>query len=95
MKPSYYAGNVIWLTGLSGSGKSTIAKALLDSALERSVRAVVLDGDELRKGLNADLGVRFEGPYREFASHCSHRQVVRLGGVSGHCCHDLAAAGTS
>jgi adenylylsulfate kinase len=56
MKSSYYAGSVIWLTGLSGSGKSTIARALFDSAQKWNVRAIVLDGDELRKGLNADLG---------------------------------------
>ncbi|MBI2213558.1 MAG: adenylyl-sulfate kinase [Acidobacteria bacterium] len=49
-------GAVVWLTGLSGSGKSTIAYAL-ESRLARAGRlAYVLDGDNLRHGLNDDLG---------------------------------------
>lgn len=49
-------GAVVWLTGLSGSGKSTIAYAL-ESRLTRSRRlSCVLDGDNLRHGLNSDLG---------------------------------------
>lgn len=47
---------VIWLTGLSGAGKSTIAD-ILDRRLHALGRhAVVLDGDNLRRGMNADLG---------------------------------------
>ena len=46
---------VIWLTGLSGSGKSTIADLLEKTLFERSVRTYLLDGDELRTGLNRDL----------------------------------------
>ena len=47
---------VVWFTGLSGSGKSTLAN-LLDSELHAmKVRSYVLDGDNLRHGLNADLG---------------------------------------
>jgi adenylylsulfate kinase len=49
-------GCAVWLTGLSGSGKSTIARAL-EAALYAEGRLVyVLDGDNLRHGLNADLG---------------------------------------
>jgi len=47
---------VIWLTGLSGSGKSTIAEALVKALTARGQRAYVLDGDVLREGLNRDLG---------------------------------------
>ncbi len=47
---------VIWFTGLSGSGKSTLANRL-DAALNLlKVRSYVLDGDNLRHGLNSDLG---------------------------------------
>jgi bifunctional enzyme CysN/CysC len=46
---------VIWLTGLSGSGKSTIARALDRALRERGHRSYVLDGDTLRLGLNRDL----------------------------------------
>lgn len=49
-------GGVLWLTGLPGSGKSTIARALHDHLRGHGFDAVVLDGDALRAGLNADLG---------------------------------------
>ena len=49
-------GAVLWLTGLSGSGKSTIAQLAEELLLEGGIRAYVLDGDNLRFGLNADLG---------------------------------------
>lgn len=51
---------VVWLTGLSGSGKSTIARHLEQRLLEEGVRAVRLDGDILRHGLNGDLGFSAE-----------------------------------
>ncbi len=49
-------GAVVWLTGLSGSGKSTLAVELEHALLERGHVAFVLDGDNVRHGLNADLG---------------------------------------
>ena len=49
-------GCVIWLTGLSGSGKSTVAMRAEQLLLERGVFAYVLDGDNVRHGLNKDLG---------------------------------------
>jgi adenylylsulfate kinase len=49
-------GCVVWLTGLSGSGKSTIARALEQHLVDRGRLAYVLDGDNLRHGLNSDLG---------------------------------------
>jgi bifunctional enzyme CysN/CysC len=47
---------VIWLTGLSGSGKSTIANALEKKLFSLDMHAYVLDGDNMRLGLNKDLG---------------------------------------
>jgi adenylyl-sulfate kinase len=49
-------GAVVWLTGLSGSGKSTVAQALAEVLSRAGHNAYVLDGDRLRTGLNADLG---------------------------------------
>ncbi len=49
-------GATIWLTGLSGSGKSTIASAVATCLVERGVLTYTLDGDNLRHGLNGDLG---------------------------------------
>lgn len=49
-------GATIWLTGLSGSGKSTIADGVAKHLLDSAVLAYVLDADNVRHGLNADLG---------------------------------------
>ena len=51
-----HRGCVVWFTGLSGSGKSTIAVALEKKLWERGVRAFILDGDNVRHGLNKNLG---------------------------------------
>lgn len=47
---------VLWLTGLSASGKSTLARAIEVELFSRGVAAYVLDGDNVRHGLNRDLG---------------------------------------
>ena len=49
-------GVTIWLTGLSGSGKSTIAVAAESALVERGYLSYVLDGDNIRHGLNKNLG---------------------------------------
>jgi len=49
-------GCIVWFTGLSGSGKSTLAAAVERALLLRGSRAYVLDGDDVRLGLSADLG---------------------------------------
>jgi len=51
-----HRGATVWLTGLSGSGKSTIAVAIERMLVEAGRPAYRLDGDNLRHGLNADLG---------------------------------------
>ncbi len=51
-----HKGAVLWLTGLSGSGKSTIANALERELTRQGVHCYQLDGDNLRFGLNRDLG---------------------------------------
>jgi len=51
-----HKGKVIWLTGLSGSGKSTIANALEKELHAQGRRTYILDGDNIRQGLNKDLG---------------------------------------
>ncbi|MEN8197256.1 MAG: adenylyl-sulfate kinase [Pseudomonadota bacterium] len=49
-------GGVLWLTGLSGSGKSTLAMAFQRNLFEQGRQVYVLDGDNVRQGLNKDLG---------------------------------------
>jgi len=53
---SGHRGGVVWLTGLSGAGKSTIAQAVQGLLHAKACRTVLLDGDNLRHGLNRDLG---------------------------------------
>ncbi|MDY0365412.1 MAG: adenylyl-sulfate kinase [Arcobacteraceae bacterium] len=47
---------VLWFTGLSGSGKSTIANAVELELYKRGIKTYLLDGDNVRHGLNSDLG---------------------------------------
>jgi len=51
-----HKGRVIWFTGLSGSGKSTLANALEQALHAQGRRTYILDGDNVRQGLNRDLG---------------------------------------
>ena len=55
-KLNNHKSKILWLTGLSGSGKSTIANELEKKLYERGIRTYVLDGDNIRHGLNKDLG---------------------------------------
>jgi adenylyl-sulfate kinase len=50
------SGATVWFTGLPSSGKSTLARALEESLVAQGMAAYVLDGDNLRHGLNGDLG---------------------------------------
>lgn len=52
---------VVWFSGLSGAGKSTLAHAVEQALFKSGVRTVVLDGDNVRHGLNCDLNFDEEG----------------------------------
>lgn len=67
-------GCVVWLTGLSGSGKSTVARALEKSLIGHGHAAYVLDGDNVRHGLNSDLG---------FTPRDRTENIRRIGEVAG------------
>ena len=68
-----HGSGVIWFTGLSGSGKSTIASEIERLLMDRGVHSYVLDGDNVRHGLNADL---------EFSEHDRTENIRRVGEVS-------------
>lgn len=70
-----HKGAILWLTGLSGSGKSTLAKRVHRALFDRGIQATILDGDNLRHGLNADLGFS-EEDRRENIRRAAH--VARL-----------------
>ncbi len=55
-----HTGGVIWFTGLSGAGKSTLAQAVQSELFVRGYQVYVLDGDNMRGSLNADLGFSLE-----------------------------------
>lgn len=61
-------GCVIWFTGLSGSGKSTVADAVEQKLYERGVRSFLLDGDNVRYGLNAGADILQARHGAEFAA---------------------------
>ncbi|NDC63901.1 MAG: adenylyl-sulfate kinase [Planctomycetia bacterium] len=63
-----HRGCVLWFTGLSGCGKSTIANIVDRRLHERGCRSFVLDGDNVRLGLNAAPGILEERHGREFAA---------------------------
>jgi adenylylsulfate kinase len=56
-KKNAHKGCVIWFTGLSGSGKSTVANTLDHKLHQADIQSVVLDGDNVRHGLNAGPGM--------------------------------------
>jgi bifunctional enzyme CysN/CysC len=51
-----HRGAIVWFTGLSGAGKSTLAVELERALFDRRCQSFLLDGDNVRQGLNADLG---------------------------------------
>jgi len=56
INPGEPAGLVVWLTGLSSAGKTTIAEAVRARLVERRFKVELLDGDRVRKALSSDLG---------------------------------------
>ena len=53
-------GTVVWLFGLSGAGKTTLAESLHAHCRTRAIPSIVLDGDQFRRGVSADLGFSAE-----------------------------------
>jgi len=60
-KRNKHKGGVLWFTGLSGAGKSTLAFRLEEELFKRGYQAYVLDGDNVRDGLNSDLDFSHKG----------------------------------
>jgi adenylylsulfate kinase len=69
-----HRSGVLWFTGLSGSGKSTVANALEQALAEQGFHTYLLDGDNVRHGLCADLG---------FSAEDRTENLRRVGAVSG------------
>lgn len=69
-----HQSTVLWFTGLSGSGKSTVANALEQALVARGMHTYLLDGDNVRHGLCADLG---------FSEADRTENLRRVGAVAG------------
>ncbi len=89
-----HRGCVVWFTGLSGCGKSTIANAVDKKLFERGVRSYVLDGDNVRHGLNATpqmLAERYGQPFADrfglgFGQEDREENIRRVGAVARLMC---------
>lgn len=68
-----HASFLIWFTGLSGSGKSTLANSVEQELYKLGVRTYILDGDNIRKGINNDL---------TFAPKCRSENIRRIAEIS-------------
>jgi adenylylsulfate kinase len=89
-----HRGCVVWFTGLSGSGKSTVANAVDRRLHEAGVRSYVLDGDNVRHGLNATpqiLAARYGEEFGRrfglgFGQQDREENIRRVGAVAGLLC---------
>ncbi len=75
-------GVTLWLTGLSGSGKSTIAVAAEAALRDQGRLTYILDGDNVRQGLNSNLG---------FSPEDRTENIRRIGDVSKLCCVTISS----
>ena len=93
-----HKGAVVWMTGLPGAGKSTLARALERRLFSRGGNPVLLDGDTLRAGLNKDLGFtpedRAENIRRlaEVATHLARNGQIAIVAAVSPARDDRAAA---
>jgi len=86
-----HSGCVIWFTGLSGSGKSTVANTLDHMLFNQGIQSVVLDGDNVRHGLNAGTQMLMETHGEEFSKRFGlgfsaidrEENIRRIGAVAG------------
>ena len=85
-KQNGHKGAVLWYTGLSGSGKSTVAQALQSKLYDSGCQTYVLDGDNVRHGLNKDLG---------FSPADREENIRRIGEVATLFCDAGILTGTA
>ncbi len=73
---------VIWFTGLSGSGKTTIARATEQYLISKKIAIKVLDGDEIRSGLNKDLGFSLEDRKENIRRVAEVAKILKDAGIT-------------
>ena len=78
-------GKVFWMVGLSGSGKSTLARALEATLHEKGYLTALLDGDNLRSGINNNLGFSEEDRYENIRRAADSAKLLANNGVITIC----------
>lgn len=73
LAPTFHLPAVIWITGLPAAGKTTLATQVRASLQQRALPAVLLDGDDLRRTMNADLG---------YSADARRENVRRIGEIA-------------
>lgn len=79
-------GLVIWMTGLSGSGKSTIAKHFEDKLYKNQIYSIILDGDNIRSGINNNLGFSADDRLENIRRVAEIAKLFCENGVVTICC---------
>jgi len=78
-------GYVVWMTGLSGAGKTTIALILVDELLKRGMKAERLDGDVVRQSLTRDLGFTAEDRKKNIERVTFVAKLLSRNGIGAVC----------
>ncbi|MCH5597101.1 adenylyl-sulfate kinase [Niabella ginsengisoli] len=81
LKQNNQPAAVIWLLGLSGAGKTTIAGLLQEFLKESGKPSLILDGDELRSGINKDLGFSDEDRAENIRRTAELARIVSANGI--------------
>jgi len=79
-------GYTIWFTGLSGSGKTTIAKELVKKLRDKNIPVVLLDGDDVRKTVSKDLGYTREDRDKHITRVADICKIITSNGVLNIAC---------
>jgi len=85
MKLPHQKGMVIWLMGLSGAGKSTISNLFEEQLHESGFFSMQLDGDEMRKGLNYNLGFSMDDRAENIRRAAETAKIIASNGVIVTC----------
>lgn len=85
MKLTHQKGMVIWLLGLSGAGKSTISNLFEEQLNNSGFFSMQLDGDEMRKGLNSNLGFTMDDRAENIRRAAEAAKIIASNGVIVTC----------
>lgn len=79
-------GNLYWITGLSGAGKTTMGRLLYEYLREKESNVVILDGDEVRKAFGNDLGYSEEDRLKCALRYSGLSRLLTNQGIDVVCC---------